>query len=134
MRATARRREGMVHEVEVDGHTVLLDEPVDAGGTDSAPSPTRLLTASLAACTAMTIRLYADRKGWDVDGLEVEVDFGGAPRAGDETVRFDVAVALPDGLSDEQRERIMVIAGKCPVHRILAAGAEVITTERRPEG
>jgi putative redox protein len=120
----------MVHEVAVDGHTVLLDEPVAAGGTDTAPSPTRLLTASLAACTAMTIRLYADRKEWDVDGLVVDVDFGGSPRAG-ETCRFDVAVSLPDGLSAEQRERIMVIAGKCPVHRILAAGAEVVTTEQR---
>lgn len=131
MRATARRREGMVHEVEIEGHTVLLDEPVDAGGTDTAPSPTRLLTASLAACTAMTIRLYAERKEWDVDGLVVDAEFGGSPRAG-ETARFDVAVTLPEGLTDEQRERIMVIAGKCPVHRILAAGAEVVTTERKP--
>lgn len=132
MRATARRREGMVHEVEVEGHTVVLDEPIDAGGTDTAPSPTRLLTASLAACTAMTIRLYADRKDWDVDGLEVDVDFSGAPRAGD-TTRFDVAVTLPDGLSAEQRERIMVIAGKCPVHRILASGADIVTSERRSD-
>ncbi len=133
MRATARRREGLAHVVEVDGHEVLVDEPVEAGGADSAPSPTRLLAASLASCTAITITLYAERKGWDVGGLEVDVDFGGSPRAG-ETAHFDVAVALPAGLSAEQRERIMVIAGKCPVHRILAAGADIVTTERKPQG
>jgi putative redox protein len=108
----------------------VADEPVAEGGSDTAPSPTRLLTASLASCTAITVAMYAERKQWDVDGLEVEVDFDGPPRAG-ETARSDVAVTLPDGLEPEQRQRIMVIAGKCPVHRILAAGAEVVTTERR---
>ncbi|MCB0874844.1 MAG: OsmC family protein [Solirubrobacterales bacterium] len=133
MHATATHREGMVHEVEIDGHRIVLDEPLDQGGTDTAPSPTRLVTAALAGCTAMTIRLYAARKEWSVDGLVVDVDFGGAPRAG-ESARFDVVVTLPDGLDEAQRERIMVIAGKCPVHRILAGGADVVTTERGPGG
>jgi putative redox protein len=130
MRAVARRREGLAHVVEIDGHEIVVDEPEAAGGTDSGPSPTRLLTASLASCTAITMAMYAERKGWDVDGLEVEVGFEGPPRAG-ETARFDVDVALPEQLDAEQRRRIMVIAGKCPVHRILAAGADVVTTERR---
>jgi putative redox protein len=130
MRAVARRREGFAHVVEVDGHEVAVDEPLEAGGTDTAPSPTRLLTASLASCTAITVAMYAERKGWDVGGLEVEVDFEGPPRAG-ETARFDVTVSLPERLDAEQRERVMVIAGKCPVHRILAAGADVVTAERR---
>jgi putative redox protein len=130
MRAVARRREGLAYVVDVDGHQVLADEPIEAGGTDTAPSPSRLLTAALASCTAVTVTMYADRKGWDIDGLEVEVEFPGHPRAG-ETARFDVAVTLPEGLDAEQRQRMMVIAGKCPVHRILAAGAEVVTTERR---
>lgn len=127
--ATARRSEGLAHTVVVDGHETSFDEPLDAGGTDTAPSPTRMLAAALAACVAMTIRLYADRKGWDVDGLEVDVDFPGPPRAGDGT-SFAVAVTLPAGLDDEQRERIMVIAGKCPVHRILSSDVEIVTTER----
>ena len=130
MRAVTRRRGGFAHVVEVDGHEVPVDEPVEEGGTDTGPSPTRLLTASLASCTAITVVMYAERKGWDVDGLEVEVEFAGTPRAG-ETARFDVAVTLPTDLDPEQRQRIMVIAGKCPVHRILAAGADVVTTERR---
>jgi putative redox protein len=130
MRAVARRREGLAHVVEVDGHEVTVDEPREAGGTDSGPSPTRLLTASLASCTAITMAMYAERKGWELDGVEVEVDFEGPPRAG-ETARFDVAITLPGHLDAEQRQRIMVIAGKCPVHRILAGGADVVTTERR---
>ena len=129
MRASARQREGLVHAVEVDGHEIVVDEPLDNGGTDSAASPTRLLTAALAACTAITIELYAGRKGWDVGGLEVDVDFSGAPRAG-ETPRFDVTLTLPEDLDAEQRERIVVIAGKCPVHRMLASETPVAIEDR----
>lgn len=124
--ATARRRKGHHHEVEVDGHVVVVDEPTEAGGTDIGPSPTRLLAASLASCTAITIGMYADRKEWDIEGLEVTVDFEGAPKVG-ETARFVVNLDLPDGLSDEQIDRIETIAGKCPVHRILAGTVEMRT-------
>jgi len=124
MRATARRRAGHHHEVEVDGHVVVVDEPTEAGGSDAGPSPTRLLAASLASCTAITIGMYTDRKGWDIEGLEVYVDFEGAPK-GDEEARFVVTLELPDGLEPDQAERIETIAGKCPVHRILAAASEV---------
>jgi putative redox protein len=123
VRAVARRVDGYTHEVEVDGHRLIVDEPEEAGGADSGPSPTRLLTASLAACTAITIEMYADRKGWDLGDVEVAADFRGAPRG--EPARFDVAVKLPAGLSEEQVERIMVIAGKCPVHRTLVGDVEI---------
>lgn len=126
MRATARRRKGLHHEVEVDGHVVVVDEPTEAGGTDAGPSPTRLLAASLASCTAITVGMYADRKGWDIEGLEVAVDFEGPPERG-EQAELVVTLALPDGLTDEQAERMEKIAGKCPVHRVLAAGARIET-------
>ena len=71
--ATARRRKGHRHEVDADGHLVVVDEPTDAGGTDGGPSPTRLLAASLASCTAITIGMYADRKEWDIEGLHAEI-------------------------------------------------------------
>ena len=129
MRATARRNDGLAHAVEVDGHNLVVDEPLDAGGTDSAPSPTRLLAASLASCTAITIAMYADRKEWDTTGLAVDVDFEGAPAPGD-PAHFDVSVTLPPGLDEEQRRRIMVVAAKCPVHRILASESEIELTER----
>ena len=123
MRAISRRVDGFVHKVEVDGHEITVDEPEDEGGTDTAPSPTRLLTASLASCTSMTIVMYAERKGWEVGNLEVSAEFE-RPAVG-ETAQFDVLVRLPSSLSDEQVERIMVIAGKCPVHRTLVGEVEV---------
>ena len=127
-RAVARRIDGLAHTVEIDGHELVVDEPIEAGGADRGPSPTRLLASSLASCTAITMTMYADRKGWDIDGLEVAVEFEGVPSGGDRAV-FAVEVELPGGLDDEQRARMMVIAGKCPVHRVLAAGADVALAE-----
>ncbi|HEY3552392.1 MAG TPA: OsmC family protein, partial [Solirubrobacterales bacterium] len=66
MRIVARRRQGYAHDVEVDGHTVRVDEPPEAGGEGSGPRPTTLLGASLAGCIAITVEMYAQRKGWDV--------------------------------------------------------------------
>jgi putative redox protein len=126
MRASARRVDGLVHEVEVDGHAFTVDEPEDAGGTNTAPSPTRLLTASLASCTSMTIVMYANRKGWNVGEIEVSAEFE-RPDVG-EPASFDVTVRLPSSLSDEQVERIMAIAAKCPVHRTLVG--EVTINDR----
>jgi putative redox protein len=102
---------------------VRSDEPPDNGGTDTAPSPTELLALSLASCTATTIELYTDRKGWDVGALEVEVDYELHPREGH--ARFDVTLKLPAALSDEQLERILAIAAKCPVHRTLKGAVEI---------
>jgi putative redox protein len=126
--AIARRRDGYTHDVEIDGHhTLVFDEPREAGGADRGPSPTRTLAASLAACTAITAEMYADRKGWDVGALEVrvEMEYGqsGVPST------FAVALRLPRSLSAEQAERLLVIAGKCPVHRALT-GHKVTVTDR----
>lgn len=123
-RAIARRRSGMAHTVEVDGHQLITDELPEDGGADEGIRPTRLLAASLASCTATTIALYADRKEWDIDGLSVAVDFEGTPPRG-EKAQFAITVELPPQLDEEQRSRVMVIAGKCPVHRMLVTGAEI---------
>lgn len=124
MRAVARRVSGLEHQVEVDGHSLTVDEPEKEGGTNRGASPTRLLTASLASCTAITIVMYADRKGWDVGELDVTADFHyPVPRG--EPARFEVSVRIPAELSDEQVERIKVIAGKCPVHRTLVGEVEI---------
>jgi putative redox protein len=125
---TARRRDGYAHEVEIEGgHTVLVDEPVEVGGSDTAASPTRLLAASLAACIAITVEMYADRKEWSLEGIEVEVemDFTGAV-----PTDFTVVLRLPRELSEVQRERIQVIAAKCPVHRALDDHTHVEVRDR----
>jgi putative redox protein len=122
--ATARRREGHHHEIDVNGHRLVVDEPEEVGGKDIGPSPSALLASSLAGCTAITIEMYADRKGWDIDGLEVKAEFEGTPKGG-ERAQFDVTVSVPDGLSEEQVSRIDAIANKCPIHKTLSGGADI---------
>ncbi len=128
LKAVARRIEGFAHEIDLEGgHELIVDEPADRGGTDTGPRPTQLLATSLAGCTAITIEMYADRKGWDVGKLEVEVEMGYADTVPNS---FDVKIALPAELDDEQRRRLLVIATKCPVHKVLAGEATVTVTER----
>lgn len=127
MRIVARRVEGYAHEVEVDGHTLRLDEPPEAGGSGSGPRPTKLLGASLAGCIAITVEMYAQRKGWDVGAVEVDVEItyeGVVPKG------FNVGLKLPGDLDEEQRRRLLVIATKCPVHKVLAGEAQVSVSER----
>ena len=117
--AVARRIKGFETEVEIRGHRLTVDETVDDGGGDAGPRPTELLAASLASCTAITIVMYADRKGWDVGAIEVAVDYRTPTVHGDPS--FEVKIRIPAPLTDEQRERILTIASKCPVHKTLAA-------------
>src|SRR5881227_207009 len=117
MKATARRTGTYRHEIAIRTHQVTADEPRDHGGQDSAPSPQELLAASLASCTAVTMEMYATRKGWDIGGVEVCCDYNPAERGC--PTRFQLVLRLPDGLSEEQVERLRVIAAKCPVHRTL---------------
>ena len=125
--AVARRVNGYEHEVSIRGHRLAVDEPQDSVGTDAGPRPTELLAASLASCTAITIEMYADRKRWEVGEIEVAVDYN-SPDEGKEP-SFEVRVKLPPDLTDEQRERILVIATKCPVHKTLKAQDVKITDE-----
>jgi len=122
--ATARQVKGHHHEVEVDGHVVVVDEPIESGGSDAGPSPTRLLAASLASCTAITIGMYAERKEWDIEGLEVAVDFGEAPKAAD-TAEFVVHLRYPEGMDEERIGKIRTVAAKCPVHRTLTGKVQI---------
>ena len=118
MKATARR-DGtrLKQDVTVRRHHVPADEPKEHGGEDAGPSPQELLAASLASCTAITIEMYAERKGWDVGEIAVDVDYEPAHRGS--PTRFSMQVRLPKELPEEQRERLMQIAAKCPVHRTL---------------
>jgi putative redox protein len=118
MRAISRRVDGRLEQnVEIRGHRVTVDEPRDNGGEDSGPSPEELLAASLASCTAITTAMYANRKGWDVGDIIVDVDYEPAQRGS--PTRFKLDVQLPKELPEDQRERLMQIAAKCPVHRTL---------------
>jgi putative redox protein len=118
MRAIARREGGKLkQQVEIRDHRITADEPPDLGGEDAGPSPQELLAASLASCTAITMEMYAHRKGWDVGDIVVDVDFEPAQRGSPTRFRMDIQLAKE--LPDAQREKLMQIAAKCPVHRTL---------------
>ena len=127
MKVVARRVEGFAHDVEIEGRqTIRVDEPPGAGGADTGPSPTRLVAASLASCVAITVEMYAERKGWDMTGVEVDCDYTPAERG--RPTQFNLVLRLPESLSEEQVERLTVIAAKCPIHRTLEG--EVTFDER----
>ena len=126
MKATATRSGSLRQAIRIRDHQFTIDEPADKGGEDSGPSPQEMLAASLAACTAITMEMYAKRKGWDVGDVEVACDYTPAERGC--PTRFNLVMRFPDSMSDEQVERLRVIAAKCPVHRTLEG--EVMFDER----
>jgi putative redox protein len=127
MKAAARREgKSFKHTVQVREHQVTVDEPADVGGDDMGPDPQELLAASLASCTAITMEMYAARKGWDIGHVEVDVEYSPAERGC--PTKFELVMRLPDDLPEDQVERLLVIAAKCPVHRAL--DGEVMFQER----
>ncbi len=119
MKATAHRQaaQTFTHTVDIRNHNVLVDEPSDRGGDDDGPSPLELLAASLASCTAITVEMYAQHKGWDIGKVEVAVDYTPSERGC--PTKFALELKLPAHTTPEQREKLQVIAAKCPVHRVL---------------
>ena len=126
MKATASRSGTYKQLVSVRDHKLWIDEPRDEGGDDAGPSPQELLAASLAACTAITMEMYAERKGWDVGHIEVSCEYTASDRGC--PTRFELVLKIPDDLPEEQIERLRIIAAKCPVHRTL--DGEVMFDER----
>jgi putative redox protein len=127
MKASASRDGGTFkHTVQVRDHQMTVDEPMDVGGDDAGPDPQELLAVSLATCTAITMEMYAARKGWDIGHVEVDVEYSPAERGC--PTKFQLVMRLPDNLPEEQVERLSVIAAKCPVHRAL--DGEVMFQER----
>ncbi|TAH44038.1 MAG: OsmC family peroxiredoxin [Betaproteobacteria bacterium] len=108
------------------GHVWSADEPVDVGGGNTAPTPERLILASLGACTAITLKMVATRRQWPLTGVEVELQLNpaGAPDAGNDIVRV---IRLDGELDDEQRAQLLRIANVCPMHKLLTGEIRVDT-------
>jgi uncharacterized OsmC-like protein len=121
--------EGLRTEVEVGGHELVADEPTSLGGTDAGPTPYDYLLAGLGGCTAMTLRLYADRKGWPLESVAVRLSQGRIHATDCEECetdegridRIEREIELVGPLEEEQRRRLLEIADMCPVHRTLKA-------------
>jgi putative redox protein len=112
-------------DVTIGGFRLRADEPVDKGGTDTGPEPHEFVLTALGACTAMTLRLYAERKGWPL--THVEVTLNGGPAEGKYAITRQIT--LQGELDAEQRRRLIEIANKCPVHRTLTGEVLIETSE-----
>lgn len=117
-------------EIAVRGGTILADEPVEAGGGGTGPTPYELLSAALAACTAMTLKLYAERKGWALPPFSVAAAHSIVPAGAGGTPPRDLFtrhIAFEGPLDAAEQERLLGVADKCPVHRTLMRGFEIVT-------
>jgi putative redox protein len=117
IRASAQQLEKLRHDVKVRSHVITADEPASHGGDDSGPNPQELLAAALASCVAITMEMYARRKGWNIAGLRVDCEYAPAERG--HPTQFRLVTKMPAHLTDEQIDRLAVIGAKCPVHRTL---------------
>lgn len=104
-------------ELQVGNHIIISDEPEELGGGNFGFTPTQLLESSLAACTAMTIRMYADRKGWDLEKAEVKVGFKRNMATAE--VTFTKEIELFGNLQVEERERLLEMGSKCPIEKMI---------------
>jgi putative redox protein len=122
-------REGLANHILVGRHRLRADEPLKLGGTDLGPAPFDLVLAGLGTCTSMTLRLYADHKGWPLEEVRVHLDHS-VTRSGRERLdTIERVVELTGDLTAEQRSRMLQIADRCPVHRALSGTIQIETRE-----
>ena len=108
------------------GHEWLADEPAGSGGAQRGPTPTQLLLSGLGACTAITLRMYAARKGWTLRAVSVELSFRREEAPPGSLI--ERRIALDGDLDSEQRARLLEIANKCPLHRVLTGELRIASS------
>ncbi len=120
-------RKHYLTEITADQHTIYADEPIDLGGTDQGPTPDDLIMSSLAACTAITLRMYADRKEWPLEEIIATVGLIRKEESGQKSSLFDLTLEFIGDLDDEQKQRLLQIAKACPTHKLLTNPTEIKT-------
>jgi len=127
---------GLAQRIEAGRHVLASDEPVSAGGGDTGPDPYALLLAALGACTSMTLRMYANQKKWPLEGVSIRLsheriharDCADCETKDDARVeRITREISLAGPLTDEQKQRLLQIAERCPVHRTLMGPREIVS-------
>ncbi|MEA1850929.1 MULTISPECIES: OsmC family protein [Chryseobacterium] len=113
-------------EVIAGENTLITDEPLDKGGGNKGFNPFEILATSLASCTAATLRMYIDRKEWNIDTINVEVELENFPLTKRAIFKRDITFEgiIPD---EEQIKRLRAIADACPIHKILTNDIEILT-------
>lgn len=126
---------GDIYKTEITSgdHVLVADEPLAFGGSASGPAPADYLCMALASCKAITIRMYVQRKGWQLDDVKVKVDFVKADQTITGLHTFFCEIILVGNLSEEQRERVLQIARACPVEKLLSKPNNVLTIMNNEE-
>ncbi|WP_417236000.1 alpha/beta fold hydrolase [Bizionia paragorgiae] len=134
--ASLAKEEGFTTQLRSGNHNLIADEPLSFGGNDFGPSPYDYVSAGLSACTAMTVQMYAKRKQWDLDNIEVHTSYSkthaeDCANCEENSAKIDTfkrTIKLTGQLDDKQIKRLLQIADKCPVHKTLHSVAQIITT------
>lgn len=136
MLVKAKTKQGLQVDIEADGHSLLADEPVESGGQDAGPNPYALLLSALAACKVMTVHMYAERKGWPLETVDVSLSTHKVhaddcedceSEDGAKVDIIEVDIAFSGDLDESQRERLAEISDRCPVHRTLTSETVIRT-------
>ena len=106
-------------EITIREHTIIGDEPLKSGGNNEGPGAHELLVAALAQCTSITLRMYANKKGWKLNRVEVDAEMQRITESGVQRNTIVMKISLDGDLDDEQRKRLLDISGRCPVHKTL---------------
>ncbi|MBT8295151.1 MAG: alpha/beta fold hydrolase [Gramella sp.] len=130
--------QGFTTQIIAGNHQFIADEPIDFGGSDLGPNPYELVSSGLAACTSMTIQMYARRKKWEVKNVETHVNYSkkhaddceNCENAKAKIDSFDREITIQGNLDEKQIKRLMEIADKCPVHKTLSSQAQIHTKMR----
>ncbi len=116
-------------KIYAGGHFIYADEPTELGGTDEGMSPAALLLASLGSCTAITIRMYADRKKYQLERIKIELAISQEDQL-DKSTKILRKIEFTGVLTEEERSRLLEIADKCPIHKILSNPITIETTAK----
>jgi len=136
---TVRRIDGYQNEIIAGDHVVYADEPTTLGGADTGPNPYELLLGALGACTSITLTMYAQRKGWDLQGIEIDLSHSkdyaqDCTDCSNKAVKLDritYQLSLKGNLDDDQCERLREMARRCPIHQTLKSQMEIHELELR---